>query len=478
MYLLLYAVIIAAYVCTCESDDCNDAYSCAFNSSISDSTECIGYYSCAFSKSMIVNTNSSCDGAFSCFNLSSITINQEKTTTNATDVKLYSNGLYSCANNKNITSNLFTDSPSETTTISISINCYGELSCRNSWITNTISRNYESYTKYLRLNCAADRSCADSVVSLTGPISKVLITLSGYLSAQNTIFTIHTIKQIFYHSAYRFDFVARSSSQNTSIRCNSTAMPNSVTVYINCYSNGCDGMTFSSVKHSCTFNVTCYDATISDACPQGFNLNSHIYTKYFVKYGNGIVPNWPELYTQNGHASESTNSYSYSHNYNYMYNYKLLAMGTNFNNSAVLCHIPQNMSSVKRASIANSSQVWINTGPNNTYPINCGNYKECIGDMLTTKRFIDTKIDHISVPICCTAGNSCAGAANISLKSPSNDSIIRCDGAVSCQNATLDIVLSNIDNHTNSSNGQLQQYCYHCTRIRCQRLFDCIFSEC
>lgn len=420
--LLLIVLLISTCTGLSQTSNCNDSYSCAFSETIQDNTKCRGYYSCAFSEKMIVDTLIDCDGALSCYNLSSIIINA---TAIDYPVDLNCDGLFSCANNDNI--QVSATNISYSPIAKRNINCNGELSCFDSKI--FILANHEN----LFINCFGDRSCAQTFFWIAESGFGSYFKFNGYLAAQNSV--------VFVNTSVTFDFLGRSSGQNTTIICHSRSPQEYVyhQIFIDCHSNACDGLKLYQ-NEGCRFLTSCYSATKSNVCPDGYNLYSDTYTMYFEQYSiNGTIPTWPELYT-------NINS----------------GFGTDFNNSGKLCAIPLNMSSImwtnqNETNKSNISNWKINTGLNNSYPINCGNCKECINGILNSKQFIDPNIHDIDVPVCCTASSSCINAQNISISShndPLNGwyhdhnslqqhAIIRCDGKESCQNATLTVSIPN-----------------------------------
>ena len=412
---LLIAAWIHASLLACDSSSstfCNDAYSCEFNRNITDTdvSNCNGYFSCAFSELISISTKFSCDGSYSCYGLQSIDLYNQ---TSQQIPNLYCNGLYSCANISKIMT--------ITNMMNTKIFCNGELSCYNTTIIiSNLTLNYNIFENG-QIFCNGDRSCANSSIWLQyGTVADV----SGYLGAQNATF--------YASPGANIQFSGISSGQNVSIVCidpknnNHHESANLVSVY--CNPNACIDL---QTQNSAFCFIGVFLLSISD----GYSWPST---------GNvTITPAWPQLYLNVSNAA------------------------TVVENSFHLCQIPNNMTSIiytnatgnlinyRRDDLQNwnwitnyihgSGSITINTGKNNSYSINCENYKQCTDNTLESKHFVDQNVHDIQVPVCCTAGKSCINSPNITTTLVSGDTndfnvSVRCDGFSSCEYSKFMIV--------------------------------------
>ena len=403
----LFAMIIAIIIDFYSADECNDSYSCALDKNITNITACKGYFSCAWRDLISITSNLSCDGSFSCYETSLMHLNN---TENILTTYLYCNGLYSCAN----IGKLFFKNYSSYASMAIAIECNGELSCYNTTFVPISPENTGA-----QIQCNGDRSCANSNIS----VYCMDVDIYGYLSAQNTVFYVDSCSSI--------SFQGFLSGQNATIVCVDDGNDYSY-VYVSCYMNSCDDL---------------------------HTINGTFCEVYLVYDG---MFDWPS------NASAST-----EYIFPPLYPNVTKTKTTDFQNSAETCKTPRNMTSIicesnstsytynynyndgysYNSDCSDTNNIIINTGLNNTYPINCENCQECNANVLNSHDFIDPNVHHISVPICCTASASCMDAPNITTYMPINNNnnectIMRCDGYTSCANSEIRL-LSSVKNINN-----------------------------
>ena len=158
--LIHVSLILVLYCVICFGADCDDAYECALQSSISETTSgvfCEGDNSCRQAGIQTTASNIRCGGAYSCYKASQL-LNTDGAYSNI----MYCFGLYSCARIDNIYIN------------NGMLRCDGELSCFDSRIMFTQDDNIE---------CYGDKACAESII-----YSYADNEMRGRLSAQNSVF--------------------------------------------------------------------------------------------------------------------------------------------------------------------------------------------------------------------------------------------------------------------------------------------------
>ena len=223
--LLIDQFLLNSIYCNVQAYDCHSAFQC-YETSISTAywVECVGYRSC---DSSIINTSSSlvCDGGYSCFNSSSVTV--------AGDVDC--KGLFSCADsilNGNI------------------LECYGEKSCLNA-ILNDDNANNE-------LKCYAFDACMGSTIRVNNDVE-----FEGFFSGRDAV--------IYSHGSHVYHFQGTQSGYNAQLVCE-----DGDTCDIRCWDNNCNHLEL--INNGGTINVTCeYDAGQSNICPNGKQLSAFMY---------------------------------------------------------------------------------------------------------------------------------------------------------------------------------------------------------
>ena len=242
--------LLRYHVLTCISGadiDCLEAFSCAYallnQTSASDDINCYGYKSCATSPGLHTTR-----GYIDCY------------------------GSHSCINSTTIKANGYR------------VNCYGFKSCAN--IDNIHVTSSSQHVS--KIVCTGDRSCMNSQIIIDGNHTNILY-CDGVLACANTIVTILQSNDWIYvhsdlgaynatfisHSGAHFEFIGRYSTLNSTIICQA-----SETCYIECAGHGCTGLKLacsdSNGNNSCTFDIDCYYAAKSDACPNGYDAREAI----------------------------------------------------------------------------------------------------------------------------------------------------------------------------------------------------------
>lgn len=333
--------------------DCNEKESCTFDNITSidgDDINCYGYRSCENARLIeaTIPGTINCEGAFSCYQSLSIemVLSSDSNIDDSTNTNC--DGLFACSNVNLIE----TSSPY--------VLCRAEKACVNS----TIVFGYEGQ----QLTCVGDQSCANGVITNVRRDY-----FNGHLSGHNAILTASN------DSDSTHIFTGAFSGYNATIYCgNKNNIDFNYICNINCYGNGCTNLNLQCIGN-CTFAVVCYGSEESEACPNGFNLNSIIDMIYsYENLGLNIEIPW---LNDNSQFSTLENSYS-------------------------LC------------SYSNTSDE----------TIHCDDYQECQDISLNNNG-----------SICCTASIGCRDSTSIisnlgdkdSSNSNSNVSI-RCDGSRSC----------------------------------------------
>ena len=229
-----------------ESISCDEAQSCS-RQTITASNEdisCHGYRSCEACPLVDVFGNStiSCDGSYSCYRITTISLTHLPTNNNAFPA-VNCDGFYSCGKTT-ITSN------NRTTTINYTLNCNAEKSCFQSSIYNS---NYVS--------CSGDRSCQETNMHRAAEV-----TLTGHLAGLNTKFytrrnlTIGTNNNYSNNNYYKYRFVGGYSGYNATIYCE-----NGAKCFIECFGNGCNNLRVVTSDNS-TSETNCTLAEKSNIC--------------------------------------------------------------------------------------------------------------------------------------------------------------------------------------------------------------------
>ena len=211
---------------------CYNAYSCAYDSSISYSTTTILCYGDHSSTGSSITTTSTgyiyCYGSYSCYQAT-----QVRHTSDSYTRSIHCYGLSACASVAYLYNNHG------------ALYCHGELSCSESTI---IAESDNS------MYCDGVRSCYGADIQVA-----YIIYLRGLLAAQDATITA-------YDTAATFYFYGHESGNGATIECLDTCA-------IYCYGTGCNGLMLNCQDSGCVFSVTCYDgAENSDVCSYGYEI--------------------------------------------------------------------------------------------------------------------------------------------------------------------------------------------------------------
>lgn len=256
-----------------------------------------------------------------------------------------------------------------------SIRCYGESSCTHTTIINNGSTS--------STNCRGAKACSNSVI-----YNRQTATANGFASAFNTTFES-------LESGARYNFYGITSAHSAKIICNHGHI-----CQINCWGTSCNNLTLIT-KGNASFDIDCFSATKSDACPNGYDLES-LLTQYGIEESQFL----PDLLSSNVSLRLSS-----------------------FENSYNTCY--------PDLDIVNS--------------INCDDWQECYAQPIDTTITLPntshtTDIDSQQmVGVCCTAYEGCRLATDILINLTNTEphlysaSVIRCDGGYSCNSVNSGI---------------------------------------